>query len=197
MLNWTSFDDPMSQFRGGGMQVLASPDATETLQILRSNLAANGVTGDSLHVDTIKSRQQIDQTLVVMRVIFFGLAGLVLLIGVAGILNVTLATVGERVEEFALRRAVGTPRFLLAAIVLAETMITGLFTAAVAVGVAALAMRFGAPYLGHVHYSLAAGAFPWQAALAGVIAGVAAGVLGGLIPAIRAARIPIASVMRA
>ena len=37
------------------------------------------------------------------------MAGLVLLIGVAGILNVGLATVGERVEEFALRRAVGTP----------------------------------------------------------------------------------------
>ena len=50
---------------------------------------------------------------------------LVLLIGVAGILNVGLATVGERVEEFALRRAVGTPRVLLAGIVLAETLLTG------------------------------------------------------------------------
>ncbi len=58
------------------------------------------------------------------------MAGLVLLIGVAGILNVGLATVGERIEEFALRRAVGTPRSLLAGIVLAETLLTGLFTAA-------------------------------------------------------------------
>jgi putative ABC transport system permease protein len=39
--------------------------------------------------------------------------------------------------------------------------------------------------------------FPWQAGVAGVIAGLIAGVLGGLIPAIRAARIPIATVMRA
>jgi putative ABC transport system permease protein len=39
--------------------------------------------------------------------------------------------------------------------------------------------------------------FPWQAGVAGVIAGLTAGVLGGLIPAIRAARIPIATVMRA
>ena len=59
-------------------------------------------------------------------------------IGVAGILNVGLATVGERVEEFALRRAVGTPRALLAGIVLAETLITGLLTAALAIGVSAL-----------------------------------------------------------
>jgi putative ABC transport system permease protein len=37
------------------------------------------------------------------------MAGLVLLIGVAGILNVGLATVGERIEEFALRRAARIP----------------------------------------------------------------------------------------
>jgi len=40
-------------------------------------------------------------------------------------------------------------------------------------------------------------AFPWQAGIAGIVAGLVAGVLGGLIPAIRAARIPIATVMRA
>ena len=75
-----------------------------------------------------------------MRWVFLGLAALVLLIGVAGILNVGLATVGERVEEFALRRAVGTSRTLLAGIVLAETLLTGLLTAAAAIGVAAAAV---------------------------------------------------------
>ena len=40
-------------------------------------------------------------------------------------------------------------------------------------------------------------AFPWQAGVAGVIAGLVAGVLGGLVPALRAARIPISTVMRA
>jgi putative ABC transport system permease protein len=198
LLNWTSFDNPMSRYYGGsGLEVLASPTATETLRILRANLAANGVGEDRLYVSIIESRERVEQELLILRVIFFAMAALVLLIGVAGILNVSLASVGERIEEFALRRAVGTPRLLLAGIVLAETMITGLFTAAAAIGVAALAMRIGAPYLADIHYSLADGAFPWQAALAGIIAGVAAGVLGGLIPAIRAARIPIASVMRA
>ena len=132
-----------------------------------------------------------------LRVIFFGMAGLVLLIGVAGILNVSLASVGERIEEFALRRAVGTPRLLLGGIVLAETMIIGIFTAGAAVGVTALGMSVGGPILADFHYSFANAVFPWQAAVAGVIAGLVAGVLGGLIPAIRAARIPIATVMRA
>jgi putative ABC transport system permease protein len=117
---------------------------------------------------------------------------------VAGILNVGLATVGERVEEFALRRAVGTPRLLLAGIVLAETMITGLLTAAAAIGVAALALeQVGRFVPNDLPRTLQNMDFPWQAAVAGIIAGLVAGVLGGLIPAVRAARIPIATVMRA
>jgi len=53
------------------------------------------------------------------------------------------------------------------------------------------------PILGEREPILADLSFPWQAGVAGVIAGLVAGLLGGLIPAIRAARIPIASVMRA
>src|SRR5262249_54010092 len=113
------------------------------------------------------------------------------------ILNVGLATVGERIEEFALRRAVGTPRVLLAAIVLAETMLTGVFTAAAAVGFGVVALRVLSPFVsgrGPFPENLA---FPRAGGVAGVIAGLAGGLLGGLIPAIRAARIPIATVMRA
>jgi ABC-type antimicrobial peptide transport system permease subunit len=129
--------------------------------------------------------------------VFLGLAALVLLIGAAGILNVGLATVGERVEEFALRRAVGTPRLLLAGIVLSETMLTGLLTAAAAIGLAALALDKADMLLPGLPFGISEIAFPWQAGLSGVIAGLVAGLLGGLIPAVRAARIPIATVMRA
>jgi len=198
LLNWVSFEASANGYYGGlGLEVFLAPHATETLQVLRANLAAAGIGEDRLFVDVIDSRKEVEQSLLVLRIVFFGMAGLVLLIGVAGILNVTLATVGERIEEFALRRAVGTPRTLLAGIVLAETMITGLFTAAAAIGFAALVFQVAAPLLAQLHYSLAVGPFPWEAALAGVIAGLFAGLLGGLIPAVRAARIPIASVMRA
>jgi putative ABC transport system permease protein len=131
------------------------------------------------------------------RLIFLGIAALVLLVGVAGILNVGLATVGERVEEFALRRAVGTPRSLLAGIVLAETLFTGLFTAAGAIGAAALCLKVMARLFGSRFGFLVGMDFPWQAGAAGVVAGLVAGLLGGFIPAVRAARIPIATVMRA
>jgi putative ABC transport system permease protein len=181
----------------GGMEVLMSPDAAPVAQTLRARLIAKGVPADALHSQVVQSKKEIAERLAMFRLIFLGIAGIVLLIGVAGILNVGLATVGERVEEFALRRAVGTPRSLLAGIVLAETLLTGLFTAAAAIGVAALCLRGAGSVLGGRLPFLQGMEFPWQAGVAGILSGLVAGVLGGLIPALRAARIPIATVMRA
>jgi putative ABC transport system permease protein len=194
LMNWVP---PAALGQNGALQVLASPAADATLQILRARLAAGGIPPGQLHLETIDSKKHIAQQLALIRWVFLGMAGLVLLIGVAGILNVGLATVGERIEEFALRRAVGTPRSLLAAIVLAETLITGLLTAAAAIGVAAVALRVTGGFLASHEPSLRNLQFPWQAGVAGIIAGLVAGLLGGFVPALRAARIPIATIMRA
>jgi putative ABC transport system permease protein len=197
LLNWMPVDS-LSDERYGGMELMLSPGTTADLQqTLKSRLTAAGVDPNQLHVQTINSLEEMRSQLTLMRWIFLGMAALVLLIGVAGILNVGLATVGERIEEFALRRAVGTPRLLLAGIVLAETLLTGLLTAAAAIGFGALGLKAVSVVLGSREPFLQDVAFPWEAGVAGVIAGLIAGVLGGLIPAIRAARIPIATVMRA
>ncbi len=197
LLNWVPVSALGTGAYGQGVQVMLAPTATETEQILRSRLVAGGVNPDDLHVETINTATETAQLLALTRWVFLGMAGLVLLIGVAGILNVGLATVGERVEEFALRRAVGTPRVLLAGIVLVETLLTGLLTAAAAIGVAALVLRLAGGYLSAREPALHNLQFPWQAGVAGIIAGLVAGLLGGLIPALRAARIPIATIMRA
>ncbi|MFC0106683.1 ABC transporter permease [Kibdelosporangium aridum] len=195
LLNWL----PTNALSGNNMrlQVFMSPEAHDLEQTLKARLIASGMPGDQIYVQSVKSRERVEDQLALMRLIFLGMAGLVLLIGTAGILNVGLATVGERIEEFALRRAVGTPRILLAGIVLAETLLVGLMTAAAAIGVGAAGIKVGASMFGNRFASLEDLSFPWQAGVAGVIAGLIAGLLGGLIPAIRAARIPIATVMRA
>jgi putative ABC transport system permease protein len=196
LLNWL----PETALRGdqsGGLQVLLSPSATDLERTLRTRLIAAGMPEGQIHTESINSRERAKTELTIMRWIFLGMASLVLLIGVAGILNVGLATVGERIEEFALRRAVGTPRSLLAGIVLAETLLTGLLTAAAAIGVGAVGLKLLGMVLGDREPFLQNLAFPWQAGVAGVVAGLVAGLLGGFIPAVRAARIPIATVMRA
>jgi putative ABC transport system permease protein len=194
LLNWL----PTAQMAStSDIMLLLSPDTTDLQQTLRARLVARGVPADQVRTETINSKKAIAQQLTLVRLVFLGLAGLVLLIGVAGILNVGLATVGERVDEFALRRAVGTPRLLLAGIVLAETLLTGLLTAGAAIGAGVAGVRFVSALVGEREPFLAHLEFPWQAGVAGVVAGLVAGLLGGLIPAIRAARIPIATIMRA
>lgn len=178
---------------GGELRLMMAP-GSPVEQVLTSKLKA---LGNEVYVNTVESRKEQEKQLSLMRLIFFAMAGLVLLIGVAGILNVGLATVGERVEEFALRRAVGTPRSLLAGIVLAETLLTGLFTAAAAIGVSIGALKAVTMVVGNSQPLLRDVQFPWEAGVAGIIAGLVAGILGGFIPALRAAGIPIATVMRA
>ncbi|WP_026425446.1 ABC transporter permease [Actinokineospora inagensis] len=176
-----------------GLTVLRTQSAGAVEQYLQAKLSPTS----PFFPRTVDSRERIGGQLDMMRWIFYGMAALVLLIGIAGILNVGLATVGERVEEFALRRAVGTPRLLLAGIVLAETLIIGLLTAATAIGTGVVGLQLGSRLFGGNHPSLQNVGFPWEAGVAGVAAGLVAGILGGLLPAIRAARIPIATVMRA
>ncbi|MET7394622.1 FtsX-like permease family protein [Dactylosporangium sp. NPDC005572] len=194
--NWLPSSAGSSQY-GGGLLVLLSPSAGETERLLVHKLTSAGLPGEALQVQVVDARKTIESELSIVRWIFLGMAGLVLLIGVAGILNVGLATVGERVEEFALRRAVGTPRSLLAGIVLAETLLTGLLTAAAAIGLSVVALDVASAMFAYRFPELRDMTFPWQAGVAGVIAGLVAGLLGGAIPAARAARIPIATVMRA
>ncbi len=193
LLTWLPAAGLADPQQGGNLQVMLKPD-TATEQVLTRRLTGIGVPA---HFDTVESMKDRASELALIRLVFLAMAGLVLLIGVAGILNVGLATVGERVEEFALRRAVGTSRSLLAGIVLAETLLTGLLTAAAAIGAAAGALKVASMLFGDSQPFLRDIQFPWQAGVAGIIAGLVAGVLGGFIPAIRAARIPIATVMRA
>jgi putative ABC transport system permease protein len=181
------------------LRILMSPTETALAQTLKARLVAAGVPAEQIQLRAINSKQRVEEQLALIRWIFLGMAVLVLLIGVAGILNVGLATVGERIEEFALRRALGTPRLLLAGIVLAETLLTGLFTSALAIGAGVLGLKAASVLFGtsgrlsFLHDLV----FPWQAGVAGVAAGLIAGLLGGFVPALRAARIPIATVMRA
>ncbi|WP_229830031.1 ABC transporter permease [Actinoplanes ianthinogenes] len=178
----------------GDVQV-AMAGSTPVEPVLMAKLTGLGAQG--ITADTINMRKQMKDELNLLRMIFLAMAGLVLVIGAAGVLNVGLATVGERIEEFALRRAVGTPRAVLAGIVLAETLLTGLLTAALAIGLSVAGLKVLAMFLGSSQPFLQNVEFPWSAGVSGIIAGLVAGILGGFIPALRAARIPIATVMRA
>jgi putative ABC transport system permease protein len=197
IFNWMPLSGGGSAMYGPPtLDLMLHPADESVLDTLRTKFDASGIDSSQMYIQPVDITARLGEQITLMRLIFLGMAALVLLIGVAGILNVGLATVGERIEEFALRRAVGTPRLLLAGIVLAETLIIGLFTAAAAIGLGVAALNIGGQYI-DIGLDKEAVTFPWEAGVAGVLAGLIAGILGGLIPAIRAARIPIATVMRA
>jgi putative ABC transport system permease protein len=172
---------------------LGSGHATAVDSQLNSSAHTFGlqVTGNAQRVDTV---DELAATLDTMRTTFLLVGAVTLLVGVIGILNIGLATLNERAEEFALRRSLGATRGDVAVLVLAESVMIGLLGAIVASGVS---WALYIAVIPAVTDGMDAGAFPFRACLVALAVGAGAGLLGGAVPALRAARLPIAVVMRA
>ncbi|MCZ4101160.1 ABC transporter permease [Streptomyces sp. H39-C1] len=147
--------------------------------------------GGAVRVDTIET---LTNTLHSTRTIFLIIGGVTLLVGVIGVLNIGLATLKERAEELALRRSLGATRRDVALLVLTESVLVGVLGAAVATCLSWAAFTMALPL---VVGGLDTGPFPLRACLVGLAVGALAGLAGGAVPALRAARLPIALVMRA
>jgi putative ABC transport system permease protein len=130
--------------------------------------------------------------LAMLNTIMFGLAaglssiaGLSLLVGGIGIMNIMLVSVTERTREIGIRKAVGAKRsdilsqFLIEAVTLSG--IGGLLGVALGQGVAAIVAAVAGD-------RLPASVPPWAAAL-GFAFSVGVGIVSGVYPAFRAARL--------
>ncbi|MGY5054071.1 ABC transporter permease [Streptomyces sp. 900105755] len=152
------------------------------------NLHTNG---NAQRVDIV---DELAASLSTMRTTFLIVGAVTLLVGVIGILNIGLATLHERAEEFALRRSLGAAQREVAVLVLVESVMIGSSGAVVA---SAICWALYATVIPGITDGIGPGAFPLGACLIGLAVGAGAGLLGGAIPAYRAARLPIAVVMRA
>ncbi len=145
-------------------------------------------------VTRVDQMSQYDDQLATLRRVFLVIAALSLLVGSLGILNIGLATLVERSEELSLRRALGATKGQILAVMMLESQIVAWTAAAGAIVLA----HFAVPaYLHQVTtVQVDSAGLPLGAVLLGVTASTAAAVVGGLAPSLRAARVPIASIMR-
>lgn len=127
----------------------------------------------------------------------FLIASLVaLVIAVLGLVNIGLAGVRERSRELVVRRALGATRARLFALVLLSTVLISLVTCAASIALAIVGVDLLVPHLLSRTSALAAPAFPWTAALAGLAAAVAGAITGAGYPAMVAARLDVANALR-
>ncbi|MGG1696870.1 ABC transporter permease [Bacillus zhangzhouensis] len=130
----------------------------------------------------------IGQITSVMTTIIGSIAGISLLVGGIGVMNIMLVSVTERTREIGIRKALGATRaqilvqFLIESVVL--TLMGGLMGIALGLGGASLVSLFaGWPSL-----------VSWQVVSGGVLFSMLIGIIFGLIPANKAARLdPIES----
>lgn len=132
---------------------------------------------------------QIAQMVNIMLGIVYALLALSMIIAVFGIINTQSLSIGERIREIGLLRAIGLSRTKIASMVVMESILTALlgtllgFAAGTAVSWALI------DYLIRADLGFTRFVFPTNIVGITIVAAVLIGSLAGIVPAIRAARI--------
>ncbi len=136
--------------------------------------------------------EQARRTATTFTLVFGTIAGIALLVGGIGIMNIMLATVQERIREIGIRRAMGATRQHILVQFIIETgvisAIGGLLGIGLGVGLSLVLPKLSEwGLLGRGDMSFATQITPWSIGVAFGVA-TAVGLMAGLYPAIQAAR---------
>lgn len=179
----------MNEYDKLSIQVAHADQMKEVGKSAAALLNENHHTEDAYEMINMEEiAEGIGQITSVMTTIIGSIAGISLLVGGIGVMNIMLVSVTERTREIGIRKAMGATRaqilvqFLIESVVL--TLIGGLIGIALGLGGASLVSLFaGWPSL-----------VSWQVVCGGVLFSMLIGIVFGLIPANKAARLdPIES----
>jgi len=126
-----------------------------------------------------------------------GVAGLVLLLGALGLVNIALVTLAQRIREIGIRRSFGATAGRVFGAVMLESVVATVVAGIVGVIVAVLIVKN--PLMERL---IGQGQvtdfppFPVEAAILGLVCATAVGALAGLVPAIIAVRVKVIDAIR-
>jgi putative ABC transport system permease protein len=127
--------------------------------------------------------RQAEATKRTFSIVLGAIAGISLLVGGIGIMNIMLASVTERTREIGIRRAIGARRAQIVSQFLIEALVLSVFG-----GALGLALGLGIPFLVTLFAGMPTVVTMWSLAVSFGIS-VAVGVGFGIYPAIRASRL--------
>ena len=159
----------------------------------RISSALSAQVGDGFQVDVQRQDYQAYQTddpLLIFKIMVGAAAGLILLLGALGLLNISLVTVRGRIREIGIRRSFGATAGRVFFGVMMESVVATLAAGAIGVAIAILLLKNPIT----TGFIMAQGLqdvppFPISAALIGLAAAAGVGALAGLLPALVAVRV--------
>lgn len=131
-----------------------------------------------------------------VRLILLGIAGLILLLGALGLVNISLVTVRQRIREIGIRRAFGATASRVFLAVMLESVVATVAAGFIGIVLAIIlvrnefVMQYIAPGLTDIP------PFPAEAAIIGFAAATGVGALAGLLPALVAVRVKVIDAIR-
>lgn len=113
-----------------------------------------------------------------------------------GILNIGLASIGERARELVIRRALGATRIGIAGQLLVAAVLIALLASAAAAVIAIAALTWWLPSQIPLASATDPASVPWGAIAVGTVTACATALLGSAVPAAVASRLDIATALR-
>ncbi len=162
----------------------AIPQVISRCRHLLRMLHSLGKRGDDFSITSMEEiMREKEKTANIFAILVAAVASVSLLVGIVGVLAVMLLSVGERIQEIGIRRAVGARRTDITLQFLTETVVLSAMggTMGVAIGIA---LSMVATLIGHWEMVV-----PWKGALLGMVASLVAGMAAGIYPAYRASKI--------